>query len=247
MKGPTDRIDDAWKTDELVKTFLQGIRGGIPLHDVQIYVMLRLSNASKSPVNNLLDLGCGDWVLTLAVLSKYPEIRATLVDFSEPMLKEAKKRLAIRKDKTGIIKADFATPDWQKAVKARAPFDAVVSGYAIHHQTDERKQALFSEIFGMLAPGGIFVNMDHVAPCSDWDKKIADEYFVDSLYAFHTEKGTVESYEDVAEKFHKGREREAKVLAPVEDQCEWLRNSGFENVDCFFKIFELAVFSGTHP
>jgi cyclopropane fatty-acyl-phospholipid synthase-like methyltransferase len=247
MKSPTNRVDDAWKTDELVKTFLEGIRGGIPLHDVQIDVMLRLIGACKRPVKNLLDLGCGDGVLTLAVLSKYPEARATLVDFSEPMLKEAKKRSASRKDKTGIIKADFATPDWQKAVKARAPFDAVVSGYAIHHQTDERKQALFSEIFGLLASGGIFVNMDHVASRSEWGRSASDTHFVDSLYAFHAERGIGESYEEVAERFHSRTDKEANVLSTVEDQCEWLRNSGFENVDCFFKIFELAVFSGTHP
>jgi tRNA (cmo5U34)-methyltransferase len=32
--------------------------------------------------------------------------------------------------------------------------------------------------------------------------------------------------------------------APVERQCEWLRDVGYADVDCFFKVFELAVFGG---
>ncbi|SPE57295.1 hypothetical protein SBV1_270094 [Verrucomicrobia bacterium] len=29
------------------------------------------------------------------------------------------------------------------------------------------------------------------------------------------------------------------------EQCQWLREIGFENVDCYFKVFELALFGGT--
>ena len=42
-------------------------------------------------------------------------------------------------------------------------------------------------------------------------------------------------------------DKEANILAPVEVQCEWLRECGFEDVDCFFKFFELAVFGGRPP
>ena len=41
--------------------------------------------------------------------------------------------------------------------------------------------------------------------------------------------------------------QEGNILAPVELQCEWLRRIGFEDVDCYFKIFELAVFGGRRP
>jgi hypothetical protein len=34
------------------------------------------------------------------------------------------------------------------------------------------------------------------------------------------------------------------ILALAETQCQWLREIGFADVDCFFKLFQLALFGG---
>ena len=38
--------------------------------------------------------------------------------------------------------------------------------------------------------------------------------------------------------------RAANILASVEEQCRWLHEIGFQDVDCFWKYFELAIFGG---
>jgi len=42
-------------------------------------------------------------------------------------------------------------------------------------------------------------------------------------------------------------DKKENISAPVEKQCQWLRGIGFQEVDCFFKAFELALFGGKKP
>jgi SAM-dependent methyltransferase len=123
----------------------------------------------------------------------------------------------------------------------------VVSGYAIHHQPDRRKQALYAEIFDLLKPGGLFLNIEHVASPSRWLEGIFEAYFIDSLYDRQSRRDQAQSRTDVAEAYYHRPDKEANILAPVEQQCDWLRRIGFEDVDCYFKVFELAIFGGRHP
>ena len=39
-------------------------------------------------------------------------------------------------------------------------------------------------------------------------------------------------------------DKDEDQLAPIEAQCEWLREIGFKDVDCFFKHFEIGLFGG---
>ena len=50
--------------------------------------------------------------------------------------------------------------------------------------------------------------------------------------------------EAVAAEYYHRPDKVANLLAPVETQLEWLRALGYEDVDCWFKIFELALFGG---
>lgn len=246
-RGHMTRVDKAWQTESLVRTFLDGIRGGIPAAREQIDVMMRLASAMEGPVGRVLDLGCGDGLLASSVLAGFPGAEAVLLDFSPAMLEAASRRFEGGRQRVRIVEGDFATGGWMEAVKESAPFDFVVSGYAIHHQADERKKALFSEIYSLLRPGGLFVNMDHVASRTGWAREISDELFIESLHEYSRARGREESFEEVAEKFHHRSDKEANVLSTVEDQCAWLRGCGFERVDCYFKLFELAVFAGLRP
>ncbi len=89
-----ERTDKVWKSSSLAATYLEGVRGAIPLAQEQIDVMLRLLRACERPIAGFLDLGCGDGVLSAAILPEFPHAKGTLVDFSDPMLAAAGKRFA---------------------------------------------------------------------------------------------------------------------------------------------------------
>lgn len=236
-----DRSDKVWQSSALAATYLEGVRAAIPLAQEQIDVLLRLIAATRPErVLSFLDLGCGDGVLAHAVLDRFPAAHGVLADFSQPMLEAARRRLAHHATRARYIQADYATPDWVDCVRPFAPFDAVVSGFSIHHQPNQRKREVYGEIYGLLADGGVFVNVEHVSSPTDWLRAVHDELFFDHLLAVHPN----ETRTQVAATYVNRPDKAANILAPVELQCQWLREIGFTDVDCYLKIFELAVFGG---
>ena len=242
----TQRADN-WKDESVVRKYLEGIRGAIPLAREQIDVMLRLVETAGGPVESFLDIGCGGGALTLAMLERYPNARATLVDFSEPMLTEARERLTPHGDRCVILTGDLGALDWLCDVEPRAPFDAAVSGFAIHHLTDTRKRELYAEVFALLRPGAFFINIEHVSSPTPWLTGVFDDVMTDSLYAYQRSIGSGMTREEVAKEYVARPDRKDNMLAAVDEQCDWLRACGYEDVDCYLKLFELAVLGGRKP
>ncbi len=71
-----------------------------------------------------------------------------------------------------------------------------------------------------------------------------DDYFVDYLCGFHSQSNPEASRKPIAKNYYARPDKADNILAPANVQCEWLREIGFADVDCFFKVFELALFGG---
>ena len=165
-------------------------------------------------VGRILDLGTGDGRLLARVRAQRPGASAVAVDFSPTMLEAARARF------TGDASVDVIEHDLDEPLpRSLGRFDVVVSGFAIHHCSDERKRALYREVFDLLEPGGLFANLEHVASPT--------ERLHLAFYA------GIEAEEDPSNQ-----------LAPVWDQLQWLAAIGFEDVDCYWKWRELALMAG---
>jgi SAM-dependent methyltransferase len=242
--APSD--SSAWQSEELSHAFLEGVRGAIPAADLQLALIGRITDQWLPRVSGFLDLGCGDGILGKFLLSRLPAAHGLLLDFSEPMLEAARANLRDQ-PRAAIARADFGSPAWLEVARPAAPFQLVVSGFAIHHQPDARKRELYAEIFELLAPGGVFLNLEHVASASPAGESLFDDFFIDHLHAFHARRDPLADRASVARTFYNRTDKTENILAPVEEQCRWLRQIGFRDVDCFFKLFELALFGGRRP
>jgi tRNA (cmo5U34)-methyltransferase len=170
-------------------------------------------------VNRFLDLGSGDGRLSALIKAVHPDARLVALDFSPVMLQRLRRRFADDPSAT-ILEHSLGDP-----LPPLGPFEAVVSSFAIHHVSHARKRGLYEEIRALLAPGGVFCNLEHVASPTP------------SLHVrFLAELGIGPEDEDVSNQ-----------LLDVETQLVWLRELGFEDVDCTWKWMELALLVGTNP
>jgi SAM-dependent methyltransferase len=169
----------------------------------------------------VLDLGTGDGRLLALVRQelvtrKRPDTEAVAVDFSPTMLDEVRRRFA------GESSVSVIAHNMDEPLPALGPFDAVISSFAIHHLVHERKRALYAEIYGLLNPGGVFCNLEHVASPTP---RLHQEFLERIGFTVETE--------DPSNK-----------LLDVETQLKWLREIGFEDVECAWKWRELALLVG---
>jgi tRNA (cmo5U34)-methyltransferase len=246
--GPVPEVSSTGHNPDFVAKFLQNVRGAIPLTIEQIDMMLQLITAARGEqIGTFLDLGCGDGVLAAAILDEHPHARGLLVDFSASMLAAARRRVEADVLRVELLETDFQQPGWVRRVAPHAPLDVVVSGFAIHHLPDTRKRELFGEIFELLAPEGIFINIEHVASATRWTESILDDYMIDAIFGPEIKSSPGKTRAAVARDYYSRADTDANVLAPLEVQCDWLREIGFENVDCYLKVLELAVFGGQKP
>ena len=238
--------DEVWKLPEIVSRYLS-YRAAIPMAQEQIGVMMSILKTRKRPIGTFMDLGCGDGILGATLLGEYPSARGVFVDFSEPMLEQAREQLIDFAGQLVFQNLDYGDPGWITQIGANVPFDAVVSGYSIHHQPDARKRELYEEIFSLLEPGGWFVNIEHVSSAAQLNIDLLEHHYVTARYAIEQRQGSTRTFDDLAYEYKNRPDKGANILASTEVQCNWLREIGYEEVDCYFRIYELAVFGGRKP
>jgi tRNA (cmo5U34)-methyltransferase len=206
------RHGQEWQSEEQVALYREQQLPAVPHVAEGDAVLVELL---PSRLRRVLDIGCGDGRLIGLVRDAREGVDAVGVDFSPPMLAAARERFA---GQAWFVEHNLAQP-----LPDLGTFDAVVSGFAIHHLPDERKRALYAELFELLEPGGVFLNLEHVASATP---ALAAEFM--EVLGIDTDDPS-------------------NQLVPVEPQLEWLREIGFADVDCMWKWRELALLHGRKP
>jgi tRNA (cmo5U34)-methyltransferase len=201
-----------WSESAWAQRYLRE-RDDLPHRTEGFAVLMELLPAAPRRV---LDLGTGDGYTLGLVRSMHPGAEGVGVDFSAEMLGLARERFA------GDSGVEIVEHDLDAPLPALGTFDLVVSSFAIHHCVDERKRALYGEVFELLEPGGRFLNLEHVDSATP-------ELHVDFLAAI----GKTPAEDDPSNK-----------LVAVETQLTWLREIGFAQVDCLWKWREVALLAG---
>ena len=202
-----------WDMPEHALDYIQRRENSLPHRGEGDAVLLEQLPAKAS---RILDLGTGAGRLLAMTKQRWPQAEAVGVDFSPTMLELSRARFA---DDSSIT---IVTHNLDQPLPSLGVFDVVLSSFAIHHVVHERKRSLYTEVFDLLVPGGVFCNLEHVA------------------------SPTPRSHEEFLRAMDIAIENDdpSNKLLDMETQLHWLREIGFTDVDCYWKWRELALLSG---
>ena len=124
-------------------------------HSTYMETKRTLTDSLDRDVKKILDLGAGTGLELIHLFEVYPEAEVTVIDITENMLEELKKRSFA--DHVTTICGDFFEVDFGD------DYDAVISTSALHHFKFEEKVKLYKKIYECLKNGGLFLNSDYIA------------------------------------------------------------------------------------
>lgn len=186
----------------------------------------------------VLDLGCGDGIVTATLAAADPALSATLVDGSPEMLARAEERLR------GLAGARFVQASFEEltAEAVGSDYDFIISSLAIHHLPMAGKAALFELIHSRLKPGACFVNIDVILAPTDrleqWYLTLWQEWVNERKRRLGI---TDERFDDITRQYKEAGENKPDTL---HEQLAVLTAIGFQEVDCYYKYGIFTIFGG---
>lgn len=207
----------------------QARRQLLPCFDDLYGVALALLPADRGQTLRVLDIGAGTGLLAALVATAYPQAHLTLIDLAADMLDKARERMQPFAERCTIQVRDM------RELAFTQPFDLVVSALAIHHLADQDKQALFRQIYQLLAPGGRFVHIEQVLGPTPTIEAIYEHAWLQAVQA----KGVSPADLTAAQE----RMKQDKAV-PLQTQLRWLAESGFQQVHCWYQWYRFVVYSG---
>ncbi len=192
---------------------------------------LELIPAAPTADLRILDLGAGTGLFASIVGAAYPTARLTLADFSPQMLDQARQRFA---DRAGV---EYLLLDYEHDA-IPGEYDVAISALALHHTPPAELQSVFAKIYRALVSGGMFVNADQTLGTSAANEARYGQAWLAAIRA----NGATEA--DIAAALERLK---ADKTATLEDQLAALRGAGFTDVDCWYKRYRFAVYSGRKP
>jgi SAM-dependent methyltransferase len=241
MPNPTDPDTNAaiWKSEAVAREFAAQSAQREAQRREQLTLLARLLPFGPHAAFTFMDLGAGTGAASRAVLAEYPRATAILAEYSPQMAAEGERQMAEYAGRYRYVEFDMLSSDWPAEVPST--LDAVVSALSIHHLPDERKRAIFDEIYAHLRPGGWYVNFDPVRapdPAIEaiWER-VNDRYDPEAPY-----KRTHRTPQEQAR-----YENHIRYMIPLEPQLAWLRAAGFTNVDVYWKRLDFVIYGGSRP
>jgi tRNA (cmo5U34)-methyltransferase len=245
LKGATD-FHETWGNPDYIEWWLKKRAWKGPIREMQAEMVVRMIPHPLHRAIRVLDLCAGFGALAITILKSRPKAKALCIDGSEQMTKLGRERTASFAERIEFAQASLDTAEWLKFITGT--YDAVVSAQAlIRFVTPARRKSLYKEIFNIVTPGGCFINVDDVCAPSlalrrryngalnQWLEGYIQEASGDTPAFVKCKEDSPVNYS------------EPRKDGFLDQELSWLREAGFEDVDCFWKFGVMTVYGGFRP
>ena len=203
------------------------------MHEVMLDLIITLT----SPQSTVMELGAGTGLFTEKLLKTNHFREIYITDGADAMLSIAQQNLVAEHTLLHFIKLDFTT-DWSGLLTGK-DFDVITSSMAVHHAAD--KQRLFQQVYSTLKPKGVFLLADHMAGASACIQHLIGR----ERALVKLGRDAKENPKRVMELINWDEERqkvEGNLCETITQYQCYLEKSGFEDVDCIWRDYWLAIF-----
>ena len=230
MKSTVDEIRQRFDAD--VERFSNLDTGQSATVDAPLAMALvaEAAAATTPHARHVLDVGCGAGNYTLKLLEHVPNLDATLIDLSQPMLDRAKERVS--RATTGRITTIRC--DIREVELPDGEYDIVLAAAVLHHlRTDQEWRDVFAAFHRTLRPGGSMWVFDLVKSSIP-----AVQQLLRKQYAEYLTRLKDESYRDHVFAYVEKEDSPRPLLF----QLDLLRRVGFAQVEVLHKNVCFAAF-----
>lgn len=222
---PSELNYDHYTLSQYDRDIVNAIPGHKAMHTCIAEYLRTNKDLWPKPVN-MLDLGVGSGITSAIARDVLGNVNLTVVDFSQTMLENAKKKLG-NDDNVHYILDDYSNTDFDKQ------YDVILTAIGLHHQTDDGKRTLFKKIYKALTTNGVFILGDLMSEKDKEQNALATAKHFHQLVDHATDEKTL------AEWAH--HHLYLNVLTPREDQKQWLEDVGF-TVHTVFTHLQTVLF-----
>lgn len=222
----------------------------VPERELQIAAICTLVPADAGPAPGcVVELCCGEGLLTRALLDAFADIRMQAYDGSPRMLEATRASAGPHVDRLTTRRFDLEADDWRRFDR---PLTAVVSSLAIHHLDGAGKRKLYADMAAALAPGGALIVADLVAPAgprahalaaADWDDAVRRR-----ALELDGDLGAFGRFQETGWNFFADPDPDPiDKPSPLYDQLRWLDEAGLTAIDVVWMKAGHAIFCGYKP
>jgi len=208
------------------------ISGILPYYSSFHQETINLVKSLPSRPKIWVDTGCGTGSLVSKAIEKFPDTKFFLVDPSEGMLDQARKKMSLYP--AGRLEFLTASHTQEFSQKLEEKPD-VITAIQCHHYLSREGRAKASKVcYDLLSEGGVYITFENTRPLTDEGIAIGKRYWRN----FQLSSGRSE------EEVEKHLERFDTEYFPItiEEHLKLLREMGFRTVELFWYSYMQAGF-----